>query len=195
MASEESMNQDIVVVGGGIIGSAIAYYLARPGPADRVRVLEPDQDYAFSSTPRSASAIRGQFNLGVDVAMSRHGYAFFKRATENPGVGDEEVDIAFEDCPYLTLCAPDGVARLRGAYERQLRNGADGWCWMTDSTWPPRSRATRPARRRHTCPSWRTSHCPSRRASGNPCSVRRPDARRAIPMIAPHRQCPSPAGR
>jgi FAD-dependent oxidoreductase domain-containing protein 1 len=85
----------IVIIGGGIIGSAIAYYLGRSGDAHRITVLEPDPDYAASSTPRSASAIRVQFNLGVNVAMSRFGYAFFR---------DLSTDIGFEDC--RTSCWP-----------------------------------------------------------------------------------------
>lgn len=40
------MTKNIVIIGGGMIGSAIAYFLARHGDADRALVLEPDQDYA-----------------------------------------------------------------------------------------------------------------------------------------------------
>lgn len=37
----------------------------------------------------------------------------------------ETTNLAFEDCPYLVLSAPEGAVRLRRAYEGQLQNGAD----------------------------------------------------------------------
>ena len=41
------MGADIVIIGGGIVGSAIAYFLARTGRAGRVAVIEPDPTYEF----------------------------------------------------------------------------------------------------------------------------------------------------
>ncbi|PYE53818.1 NAD(P)/FAD-dependent oxidoreductase [Deinococcus yavapaiensis] len=114
----------IVVVGGGILGCSVAYFLARHPGAPRVVVLEPDASYARASTPRSASAIRTQFHLGANVALSRVGYDFYKNASEHLGVNDEIVDLRFQDCPYLVLAAPRGVARLRDAHEQQVRHGA-----------------------------------------------------------------------
>ena len=42
------MRVDIVIVGGGIVGSAVAYFLARTGRAGKVAVIEPDPSYEFS---------------------------------------------------------------------------------------------------------------------------------------------------
>jgi FAD-dependent oxidoreductase domain-containing protein 1 len=120
-----SRKVETLIIGGGIIGSAIAYFLARQVGGRDIVVLEPDEDYKRASTPRSASAIRTQFHLGINVAMSRHGYDFFKNATENLSVNGEEIDISFEDCPYLVLSAPEGVSRMRKAHGHQLQNGAN----------------------------------------------------------------------
>ncbi|HEX2296147.1 MAG TPA: FAD-dependent oxidoreductase, partial [Actinomycetota bacterium] len=94
----------VVVVGGGIVGSCTALFLARAG-AD-VTVVEKDTGYERSSTARSASAIRLQFNLGVNVAMSRFGYDFYR----------ELGDVGFVERGYLVLAAPDAVARLQAAH-------------------------------------------------------------------------------
>ena len=53
---------DVAIVGGGIIGSAIAYSLcAEPAFTGTVTVVERDSTYGEASTPRSAGAIRQQF--------------------------------------------------------------------------------------------------------------------------------------
>ena len=119
------MRKKIVIVGGGIIGSSIAYHLASQGLGDRVVVLEPDLTYTRSSTTRSAAALRTQFNLGVNVAMSRYGYEFFSEASAYLSLGSESTDVKFEECPYLVLSAPEGLSRMRSAHQRQLENGAE----------------------------------------------------------------------
>ena len=113
---------DVVVVGGGIVGTCTALFLARAGVAD-VTVVERDLSFKDSSTARSAAAIRQQFHLGVNVAMSHYGYDFFTRLNEHlPDVGD--ADIGFVDRGYLVLATADAIGRLRVAHERQVENGA-----------------------------------------------------------------------
>ncbi|AFZ67225.1 NAD(P)/FAD-dependent oxidoreductase [Deinococcus peraridilitoris] len=114
-----------LIIGGGIIGSAIAHFLALAGRAESVTVLEPDATYHRSSTGRSASAIRQQYNLGLNVEMSRFGYSFYRNADQHLKVHGESVDIGFVERPYLVLAAPAGVARLREAHARQIQAGAD----------------------------------------------------------------------
>ncbi len=48
----------IVIIGGGIMGSAIAYNLARAGAAADVTVVEPDPTYEFAATSRAVGGIR-----------------------------------------------------------------------------------------------------------------------------------------
>jgi glycine/D-amino acid oxidase-like deaminating enzyme len=48
----------IVIIGGGVIGSSVAYYLALAGHAADVIVIEPDPTYEFAA-PRAPPAASG----------------------------------------------------------------------------------------------------------------------------------------
>ena len=61
---------DILIIGGGIIGSSIAYHLARDGRAGRITVIERDNSYAEAATPHSLGGLRQQFSLAENVLMS-----------------------------------------------------------------------------------------------------------------------------
>lgn len=115
-------NAKVLIIGGGIIGSSIAYFLARYSNGSSVIVVDPG--YAFASTPRSASAIRTQFHTGINVKMSCHGYDFYSRATEHLSVNGECVSIGFESCPYLILSGPSGKTRMEKAHQTQIDSGA-----------------------------------------------------------------------
>ena len=51
-------NHDIVIVGGGIVGSASAYYLKKHGFTGSIAIVEKDTTYQTGCTARSWS-IRG----------------------------------------------------------------------------------------------------------------------------------------
>ncbi len=111
-----------MVIGGGIIGSCTALFLARAG-VERVTVVERDLSYRAASTTRSASAIRQQFHLGINVAMSHFGYDFFTSLDRYlPDIG--AVEIGFVERGYLVLATHDAKPRLEAAHRRQVENGA-----------------------------------------------------------------------
>jgi FAD-dependent oxidoreductase domain-containing protein 1 len=49
---------DVVIVGGGAVGMALAYYLRSLDTGCRVAVVERDPTYQFASTPRASGGIR-----------------------------------------------------------------------------------------------------------------------------------------
>ncbi|WMM90892.1 FAD-dependent oxidoreductase, partial [Heyndrickxia coagulans] len=63
---------DVIIVGGGIIGSSVAYHLLADGFAGRIIVFEKDPSYAYASTSRSAGGIRQLFTTAINIQMSRY---------------------------------------------------------------------------------------------------------------------------
>ena len=71
------MKVDIAIIGGGIIGSSIAYFLARSGRPGVVAVIEPDSEYALAATSSGAGSIRQLFSLPENIWMSRYSLQFY----------------------------------------------------------------------------------------------------------------------
>src|SRR5471032_3349070 len=68
---------DVVIAGGGAVGSAIAYFLAQdPAFGGTVAIVEPDPSYEFAASARSASSIRRQFSTPLNIALSEFGWQF-----------------------------------------------------------------------------------------------------------------------
>ncbi len=62
---------DVAIVGGGVMGSAIAYFLtADPAFDGSVLVIERDPSYADCATTRSWGGVRQQFSTPENVLMS-----------------------------------------------------------------------------------------------------------------------------
>lgn len=60
----------VIIVGAGIIGNSIAYYLSRRGFTD-VLVLERESAPCTGSTPYSAGGIRAQFSTRANIALCK----------------------------------------------------------------------------------------------------------------------------
>lgn len=63
---------DVVIVGGGAMGSAAAYYLGKLSGDVSVAVVEKDPTYEYCSTLRSDGNLRIQFNLEENIRMSQY---------------------------------------------------------------------------------------------------------------------------
>jgi FAD-dependent oxidoreductase domain-containing protein 1 len=117
---------DVAVVGGGVIGSAIAYFLL--GQMDfrgRVAVIEKDPGYAAAATARSAGGIRQQFSTPENIAMSRFGAKFVKEVADYLTVDGEAPFLPFTEWGYLFLATAPGLATLKANHATQQRLGAD----------------------------------------------------------------------
>jgi glycine/D-amino acid oxidase-like deaminating enzyme len=93
----------IVIVGGGIMGSCIAYALAVAGAAADVVVVEPDPTYAFAATPRAVGGVRLQHALREDVEMSLYGDRIFSDFANQVTGGAVQFDPQFYRMGYLYL--------------------------------------------------------------------------------------------
>jgi FAD-dependent oxidoreductase domain-containing protein 1 len=117
---------DVAIVGGGVIGSAIAYFLLGPmGFSGRVIVVEKDPTYADAATSRSAGGIRQQFSTPENIAMSSFGAQFVKHVGEHLSVEGEAPSIPFTEWGYLFLATPAGLPILEANHRIQRGLGAD----------------------------------------------------------------------
>ena len=118
-------NCDVAIVGGGVIGSAIAYFLlAEPDFDGRVVVVERDPSYQDCATTRSWGGIRQQFSTPENVKMSLYGAEFARRAGAILAVDGVGPDVAFRERGYLFLVAAGGLAALEANCRMQNRLGA-----------------------------------------------------------------------
>ena len=69
---------DIAILGGGIVGSATAYFLLQESPGLSICVIEPDPTYEFASTLRASGGCRVQFTCPENIAMSLYSIGFIK---------------------------------------------------------------------------------------------------------------------
>ncbi|TWA74656.1 glycine/D-amino acid oxidase-like deaminating enzyme [Azospirillum brasilense] len=117
---------DVVIVGGGVMGCAVAYFLANdPGFGGTVAVVERDPTYQRASSALSASSIRQQFSTPANIALSQFGLSFIRNATDHLSVDDDPVDLGLREPGYLYLATGAGADILRRNNAIQLSCGAD----------------------------------------------------------------------
>ncbi|WIM13094.1 FAD-binding oxidoreductase [Enhydrobacter sp.] len=110
---------DVAIVGGGAIGSSIAFHLVGDAVfAGRVTVVERDPGYRQASSALSASSIRQQFSTPLNIHLSRYGVEFLRRAPDLLGV-----DLALNEMGYLFLADAGGEAMLRANNALQRAEG------------------------------------------------------------------------
>ncbi|XP_072231166.1 FAD-dependent oxidoreductase domain-containing protein 1 [Leuresthes tenuis] len=119
---------DIVIIGGGVMGWSIAYWLkqkemVREGV--RVIVVERDPTYSQASTVLSAGGIRQQFSLPENIHLSLASADFMRNINEHLGVVNEDpVDLQFNHSGYLFLASEDVAHIMEKNYETQRYAGA-----------------------------------------------------------------------
>jgi glycine/D-amino acid oxidase-like deaminating enzyme len=106
----------VVVLGGGAVGSAVAYFLTLLRPGCRVVVIERDFSYRCASSALSASSIRQQFSAAINIALSRFGMEFLRGTCP-------EIDLV--ERGYLYLATQTGEPGMRANHLTQRAEGAD----------------------------------------------------------------------
>ena len=107
---------EAVIVGGGVIGTSIAFHLAKLGLRDLL--LLEQSHLAAGSTGRSVGLIETNYALDVDVALAKRGFEEFSHfADVTGGTAD------FHRRPYLeTVAAKDQEEHLERAVEMGKRH-------------------------------------------------------------------------
>ncbi len=103
----------MVIVGGAIIGSSIATFLAsRPDFDGRIVIVERDPSFRTSSTTLSAASIRLQFSTALNIDISRFGVELIKHPDRYLAVDGEVPDFDFVENGYLFLATHAGLKAL-----------------------------------------------------------------------------------
>jgi len=114
---------DVLVVGGGIMGSSVAYFLTALAPSCEVVVVEPDSTYEFASTPRASGGARRQFSCPENIAMSNYSLPFIEQFPQTMAVNDEPAHVDWHGGGYLFIVPDKGWAMLRENHAVQVAQG------------------------------------------------------------------------
>lgn len=94
---------DVVIAGGAVSGSSIAWWLLGMNPKLRVLVVEPDPTYSRSATALSVASVRGQFSNPVNVEISRFGVDFIRHFADRIGPEGGVPSLGLKENGYLFL--------------------------------------------------------------------------------------------
>ncbi|MGO9124722.1 MAG: NAD(P)/FAD-dependent oxidoreductase [Terriglobales bacterium] len=109
---------EVVIIGGGIVGSSIAYHLAAAG-CKEVLVIERETAQGKGSTGKSMGGVRAQFATPVNIQMSLYSIPFYASFDERLGY-----PAGYRPQGYL-FCATGQkhLAYLRTNFEKQISLG------------------------------------------------------------------------
>ena len=109
---------EVVIIGGGIVGSSIAYHLTAAG-CRNVLVIERESAQGKGSTGKSMGGVRAQFSTPVNIQMSLYSIPFYAAFDERLGY-----PCGYRAQGYL-FCATSEkhMAYLRKNHETQVRLG------------------------------------------------------------------------
>ena len=109
---------EVVIIGGGIVGSSIAYHLTAAGCKD-VLVIERETAQGKGSTGKSMGGVRAQFSTPVNIQMSLYSIPFYASFDERLGYPAE-----YRPQGYLFCATSDKhLAYLRANQEKQIALG------------------------------------------------------------------------
>ncbi|AZO60506.1 FAD-binding oxidoreductase [Mesorhizobium sp. M1A.F.Ca.IN.022.06.1.1] len=116
------MRYDIVIIGGAIVGSSVAYYLREEGFTRSIALIERDPQFSQAATTLSLASIRQQFSIPENIRLSQFTLKLFRRLKETFGA---DADIGFREGGYLILAGEAGLPILKANHEAQIAEGAD----------------------------------------------------------------------
>ena len=120
---------DVIIVGGGIMGSSTAYHLMKTDPSLRVAVIERDPTYERASTTLSLSNIRIQFSLKENIQISQYTVARLKRFEEEMAVDGQQPRIHFRQDGNLFLVDEAGKSAAEKNLQLQKSLGCQVEWW------------------------------------------------------------------
>ena len=120
---------DVIIIGGGIMGSASAYYLMKADNTLKVAVIERDPTYAKASTTLSMANARIQFSLEQNIAISQYALKILAQFEDTMAVEGEKPNIYYRREGNLFLVDDAGRrgAEKALALQQSLGCRVDWW--------------------------------------------------------------------
>ena len=116
----------VVVIGGGIVGTATALHLAEADAGLDVVLVEADPTYTKAATGKGTGGIRQLFTRPENILLSQYTLDVVEdwetwagAAMSTPG------DLGWRANGYLFVAGPDDVDQLRRNFETQQAHGVD----------------------------------------------------------------------
>jgi len=126
MNSPARKNYDVVIVGGAMYGSSIAWFLTdNPDFNGSILVVERDPTYEFTSTSHTNSCMRQQFSAPINIKISQFAADFVKNFRAYMGGDDRVPHLALQSYGYMYLADNAEFAQtLKEGQKVQQAHGA-----------------------------------------------------------------------
>ena len=115
---------DVVIVGGSVVGSSVAWHLRQDGFTGRIVVIERDLSYARASASLAMGGIRQQFCTPVTVQMVQYSVELWKDFDRRMASPVHLPRARFRQRGYLFLADRKRSNALMQRYEQERRAGA-----------------------------------------------------------------------
>lgn len=123
---------DVIITGGGIMGSATAYYLMNADSTLRVAVVERDPSYARASTTLSMSNVRIQFSLKENIRISQYTFEILARFEDEMTIEDRRPKIYYHREGNLFLVDQQNKRAAEEAFDLQKKLGCRIEWWSAE---------------------------------------------------------------
>lgn len=132
LKAPKASSYDVVIVGGAMYGSSVAWFLANNPDFDGfILVVERDPTYEFTSTAHTNSCMRQQFSREINVRVSQFAAEFVKNFREFMGNDPRVPKLILQSYGYMYLANNEAFANvLRESQKTQQACGA-GTKFMT----------------------------------------------------------------
>lgn len=107
----EKTAYDVVIVGGAIFGSSVAWFLTENPDFDgSILVVEKDPSYQFSSTSHTHSCMRQQFSNEINIRVSQFAADFVKNFYDYMGQDPRVPELPLHNHGYMYLADSEEFA-------------------------------------------------------------------------------------
>jgi len=123
---------DVIIVGGAVMGSSVAYHLLISDPKIRLALVERDPTYSQASSSLSLGGVRVQFSLKENIQISLYALDCFARFEEEMAISGEKPSINFRQEGYLFLIDSSGRALAEESLALQKKLGCEVEWWSSE---------------------------------------------------------------